>query len=78
MSLTLSSELDPSTIKTTHIVYIGYLSGLGMLQDMVFAGSRFAVGDTYDELIDSTTKHRYVSQVGSEQYQAYVETPYKI
>ena len=37
-----------------------------MLQDVVFTGSRFAIGDTYDEVIDSKTKHSYVSQVGSQ------------
>ncbi len=43
VSLTLASELDPSTIKTTHIVYIGYMSALGMLMDVVMAGSRPAI-----------------------------------
>ncbi len=30
--LTLASELDPATLKTTHVVYLGYLSALGMLR----------------------------------------------
>jgi hypothetical protein len=64
VSLTLASELDPSTTKTTHIVYIGYLSALGMLQDIVFAGSRFSFGGSFDELVDHSTGVAYVSEAG--------------
>jgi hypothetical protein len=64
VSLTLSSELDPSTIKNTHIVYIGYLSALGMLTDVAMAGSRYAFGGSYDELIDVETGDTWVSEAG--------------
>ncbi len=64
VTLTLSSELDPSTIKTTHVVYIGYLSALGMLQDMIFAGSRYSFGGSYDELIDTESGETWVSEGG--------------
>jgi len=64
VTLTLASELDPSTIKTTHVVYIGYLSALGMLQDMIFAGSRYAFGGSYDELIDTQSGETWVSEGG--------------
>ncbi len=64
MSLTLASELDPSTIKTTHIVYIGYLSALGMLMDVTMAESRYSFGGSYDELIDSMTGNAWVSEAG--------------
>jgi hypothetical protein len=64
VSLTLSSELDPSTIKTTHIVYIGYLSALGMLTDVVMASSRYSFGASYDELIDAETGDTWVSEAG--------------
>jgi hypothetical protein len=37
-----------------------------MFQDLTFAGSRFTVGDSYDEIIDQSTKHSYVSDVGGE------------
>ncbi len=62
--LTLASELDPATLKTTHVVYIGYLSALGMLQDMVFTVSRYSIGGSYDELIDSITGETRVSEAG--------------
>ena len=64
VTLTLASELDPSTIKTTHVVYIGYLSALGMLQDMIFAGSRYSFGGSYDELIDTQSGETWVSEGG--------------
>jgi hypothetical protein len=64
VTLTLASELDPAAIKNSHIVYIGYLSALGMLQDIVFAGSRFSFGGSFDEIIDSQTGEAYVSEAG--------------
>jgi hypothetical protein len=64
VTLTLASELDPSTVKTTHVVYIGYLSALGMLEEMVFGGSRYAFGGSYDELIDGQTGKMWVSDAG--------------
>jgi hypothetical protein len=60
------SDLDAESLKSADIVYIGYLSGMGMFQDLTFAGSRFTVGESYDEIIDKSTKHSYVSDVGSE------------
>ncbi len=60
------SDLEPGNLKTADIVYIGYLSGMGMFQDLVFSGSRFAVGESYDEVIDKKTHRTYVSQVGSQ------------
>jgi len=66
ISIAKMSDVEPSSLKSADIVYIGYLSGMGMLQDMVFTGSRFAIGDTYDEVIDNKTRHSYVSQVGSQ------------
>jgi hypothetical protein len=61
------SDVEPSSLKADDIVYIGYLSGMGMLQDLVFTPeSRFAMGDSYDEVIDKQTKHSYASEVGSQ------------
>jgi hypothetical protein len=56
------SQLNPAVIKSSDIVYVGYLSGLGMLADYVFASSRLSVGDSFDEIVDRDTKQRYVSQ----------------
>jgi hypothetical protein len=62
--VTMMSELTPDALKSTDVVYVGYLSGLGMLSDATFSGSRFSVGSSYDELLDGKTRTRYVSQAG--------------
>jgi hypothetical protein len=61
----LMSDLTPATLKAAHVIYVGYLSGLGLLQNVIFAGSRFSVGETYDEIVDLKTDKHYVSQVGN-------------
>jgi hypothetical protein len=63
--LTLASELDPATLKSTHVVYVGYLSALGMLEDLMVAGSRYSFGGSYDELIDSITGAAWISEAGA-------------
>jgi hypothetical protein len=63
--LVTMSQLNPDAIKSADIVYVGYLSGLGMLADLVFSGSRLAVGDSFDEIVDRDTKQRYISQAAS-------------
>jgi hypothetical protein len=61
----LASEMTPDLLTRADIIYVGYLSGMGMLRRLIFAGSQFAIGDTYDELIDRKTGHHYVSQSSS-------------
>jgi hypothetical protein len=58
----LASELTPQMLKSSNVVYIGYLSGMGMLSDLVFSGSRFDVGESFDVLIDRASGKRYISQ----------------
>ena len=64
LRVVLASDLTPEMLKRDNIVYLGYLSGLGVLRQPVFAGSRFQVGDTWDQLIDARTQRTYVSQEG--------------
>jgi hypothetical protein len=61
LKIALVSELAPEQLKNADIVYVGLVSGLGMLRDVVFAGSRLTVGDTYDELIDARSGTHYYS-----------------
>lgn len=68
--VTLASELDPSTIKTTHLIYIGYFSALGMLQDIVMADSRYSFGGSYDELIDAISGEIWTSEAGEVHFEA--------
>jgi hypothetical protein len=58
----LASDLTPAMIRSSHIIYIGLTSGMGILQDIAFAGSQFRIGDTYDELVDRDSNQTYVSQ----------------
>ncbi len=71
----LASELSPAVLTSANVVYIGHLSGMGMLHDLVFAGSRFSTGKSYDELIDHVTGEHYLSQAavprGEEKYHDY-------
>jgi hypothetical protein len=64
LHVVMASDLTPEMLKRNNIVYVGYLSGLGLLRAPVFAASRFSVGETYDELIDSQSHKTYVSQEG--------------
>jgi hypothetical protein len=62
VQIVLASDLTPSMIRSSHVIYIGLLSGMGILRDIVFAGSQFKIGDTYDELVDQQNGTIYVSQ----------------
>jgi hypothetical protein len=61
----LASEITSDLFTRADVVYVGYLSGLGMLQKVVFAGSRFEIGETYDEIVDHKSGHHYLSQSSS-------------
>jgi hypothetical protein len=70
----LMSDLEGSMLKDTHIVYVGYFSGLGILADAVFAASRITPGSSYDELVDTTANRQYLSSaadVGETHYTDY-------
>ena len=65
LRVVLASEMTPDLLTRADIVYVGYLSGLGMLRRVVFSGSQFAIGETYDEIIDRKSGHHYISQSSS-------------
>jgi len=54
------SQMDAQAPKN-HLVYLGYISGLGPLRNPMFQGSRFVVGDSYDELIDRPSGTHYMA-----------------
>ena len=49
------SRLTPEQVKLNNIVYLGYLSGLASLRDAMFGASRYAIGSSYDEIVDQRT-----------------------
>ena len=57
-----ASALDAATAREANIVYVGLISGMGLLEDTTFAGSGFAVGESYDELIDRAARRTYTSE----------------
>jgi hypothetical protein len=72
----MMSDLNVATLKNSHILYIGYISGLGMLGDSVFAGSRLSLGGSYDELVDASTRTTYVSSSPSSEVERYTDYGY--
>lgn len=58
------SEFRAPMMRTQHVVYIGYVSGLGSLAQYLFGVSRLAMGASYDELVDIESGDRYESSAG--------------
>lgn len=59
----LASELQGEDLTGSHVIYLGYLSGLRLLEDPVFAGSSLRIGQTYDELLTDDGR-RFSSNAG--------------
>jgi hypothetical protein len=58
------SELNAADLRSNHVVYVGYISGLDKLLDFVFASSGLAIGETYDQLVDLSNGKVYTSEGG--------------
>jgi hypothetical protein len=58
------SQFQTLMLREAHIIYVGYLSGMGRLARYPFAASRLAIGMSYDELIDTESGERYLSLAG--------------
>jgi hypothetical protein len=58
------SELNVADLKSSHIVYLGYISALDKLEDFVFASSALTIGVTYDELRNIENGEMYTSEAG--------------
>jgi hypothetical protein len=58
------SEMSEADLKSSHVVYVGYISALDKLEDFVFASSSLAIGYTYDELQNVQTGELYSSEAG--------------
>lgn len=76
VQVTLASELTPDRMKTNDIIYVGLLSGLGPLRDPVFSSSRFALGESYDQIVDRKSGKTYNSEAflaapGDQMYRDY-------
>lgn len=56
-----ASQVDSDILRNHNVIYVGLISGMGMIQDVNFTDSNFAVGETYDELVDMDSGRRYIS-----------------
>lgn len=56
-----ASELEPAMLNRFDVVYLGLLSGMGVLEDQVFATSSLRVGESYDELMDRESGQLWTS-----------------
>ena len=59
------SQFGAEQLRETHVIYIGYLSGMGHLGQFPFLASRLKIGENYDELIDTESGAHYESSAGS-------------
>jgi hypothetical protein len=59
-----ASQLTSDAFQKYNVVYVGLLSGMGMLEDINFMTSNFAVGGTYDELIEMSSDKSFISGEG--------------
>lgn len=60
----LASELTPENLRNSHLIFVGHLSGLGLLEPFVFAHSGFRLGRGYDELVDKASGQHFHSASG--------------
>ena len=63
-TLATISGLNPDALRKSNIVYIGFLSGLGMLREPLFQASGFSIGSSYDEMIDRASGRHYLASRG--------------
>ena len=74
VSVKMMSELETSDLADSHILYLGYLSGVDTLLDLMFTDSGLSIGNTYDELINLETNEYYIGSSGlsgAESFQDY-------
>jgi hypothetical protein len=62
VSIIPASQVTTDTFRNYNVVYIGLVSGMGLLEDVNFMNSSFMVGATYDDLIDIEADKTYSSQ----------------
>ena len=56
-----ASVVSPQMLRDRNVVYIGLVSGMGLLEETTFSSSDLSVGETYDELRDAVSGRRYSS-----------------
>ncbi len=62
VTIVASSQVTSDTFQTSNVVYVGLVSAMGLLEDVNFMSSGYAVGENYDELIDMGSRRSYISE----------------
>lgn len=61
-SLIPASQISTDTLKSSDIVYLGPVEGLGaLLRNPLFQASGFKVGNSYNELIDTQSERHFIA-----------------
>jgi hypothetical protein len=61
VSVIPASQLTSDAFRTHNVIYVGLFSGMGLLQNVNFAESHYAIGETFDELVDMESGRRNTS-----------------
>ena len=61
VSVVAASQVTSDIFRTHNVVYLGLVSGMGLLEEVNFRDSGIGLGPSYDELIDKETGRHYVS-----------------
>lgn len=64
VNVKMMSDLNTRDLQRNHVVYIGYVSALDRISNMVFSVSDLRVGDNYDQLINKKSREAYTSDAG--------------
>lgn len=64
ISIRTMREMDTAFLKTHHVIYVGYISGMDKLKTLTFQASRYRIGETEDEIIDRRNGDSYFSGAG--------------
>lgn len=56
-----ASDLTSAMLSSHDVVYIGLLSGMGLLEEITFSGSSLRIGESYDEIVDRVSGQVWLS-----------------
>lgn len=61
VEIVAASVVTPQMLRDRNVVYVGLISGMGLLEQATFNGSDLSIGETYDDLRDAVSGRRYSS-----------------
>jgi hypothetical protein len=61
VEIRMMSQLSADDLRSHHVIYLGYISALGILEPLYFAASGLQVGQSYDELYHPGSRRLFYS-----------------